>query len=162
MELRIVTKDQLEVLGNLFEYYVYEFSPILQIDVSKNGKYGFTKIHDYFTYDRYHPYFILSEEKLIGFCIVEKVSDQEFDYRIDQFFILKKYGNRGLGSKAATKIFDLFKGKWQITQTETNYRAQAFWRKLIKEYSNNQFSEFYDSNRRSIQTFSNDKPQKML
>ncbi|WP_456279149.1 GNAT family N-acetyltransferase [Bacillus sp. AK128] len=155
VELRAVNREEKKILENLFEYYVYEFSPIINIDVSSEGNYGFGKIEEYFSNPNFYPYFIMEEQQLAGFCIVEKMVEKDFDYRIDQFFILKKYGNKGVGKAAAIKAFELFRGDWQITQTETNYRAQAFWRKVIKEYSQNTFEESYDEQRRSVQTFTN-------
>ncbi|MBM7661929.1 putative acetyltransferase [Bacillus mesophilus] len=155
VQLREVMVKEKEVLANLLEYYVYEFSPILKLDVSSEGKYGFNRIDDYFINPNLHPYFIIYDGNIAGFSIVERVLDKEFDFRIDQFFILKRYGSLGLGHDAALKSFDLYRGKWKITQTETNYRAQSFWRKTIKLYTDNKFEEYYDEQRRSVQTFVN-------
>lgn len=76
-------------------------------------------------------------------------------FEIEQFFILKKYNGRGIGKQAAIKIFDRYKGNWKVTQVERNYPAQAFWRSVIKKYSNNSYTETYDDKRKSIQEFNN-------
>ncbi len=41
----------------------------------------------------------------------------------------------------ASEIFKLYKGKWEIRTLLKNKRAQSFWRKVIKENSNNNFEE---------------------
>lgn len=41
----------------------------------------------------------------------------------------------------AGEIFKLYKGKWEIRTLLKNKRAQSFWRKVIKENSNNNFEE---------------------
>lgn len=153
--LEKINETKRQVLENLLEYYVYEFSPYLHIDVNEEGKYGFTLVNEYVTEPQYSSYFIKHNEHLIGFVIVKELYDQDFNFCIEQFFIFKKYNGKGFGKKAAIEAFDLFKGKWQITQTETNYPAQAFWRSVIKEYTKNQFTEFYDDKRRSVQRFEN-------
>jgi predicted acetyltransferase len=79
--------------------------------------------------------------------------DSEPLHTIAEFFIMKKYGGKGIGKTAAKRIFDLFPGKWQVTQIEKNYPAQAFWRSLISEYTNGKYEERYDQRRRSVQEF---------
>ncbi|MBM6619470.1 GNAT family N-acetyltransferase [Bacillus suaedaesalsae] len=152
LKINKVTLQEKEKLGNLFEYYVYEFSPYLKIDIGTDGKFGFGQLNEYFT-DSYDPYFIYKDDNLVGFCIVQKLTNKDYDYQVDQFFILKRYEGLGLGKAAAFQIFNQYKGRWNITQIETNYKAQAFWRGTIKAYTNNTFDELYDDNRRSVQRF---------
>ena len=51
------------------------------------------------------------------------------------------------------EVFDMFPGKWKVTQIQKNYPAQAFWRSVIGNYTNGNFSESYDEKRKSIQEF---------
>lgn len=153
VQIKLVTPMEKEILQNLFEYYVYEFSPYIKKDVGPKGKFGFEKLNDYFIDPSYDPFIIYREEQIVGFCIVQKVSNQNYDYLIDQFFILKRYEGMGLGKAAAFQVFDRYKGRWNVTQIETNYKAQAFWRGIIKAYTNNMYTEHYDENRRSVQRF---------
>ncbi|MBT2687502.1 hypothetical protein J7I93_04820 [Bacillus sp. ISL-47] len=92
---------------------------------------------------------------LAGFAIVKKHRSADFDYSMEQFFVMKKYNRRGVGQEGAKLAFETFKGRWRITQTEKNYPAQAFWRKVIKQYTGNTHEESYDQDRRSVQSFSN-------
>ena len=42
--------------------------------------------------------------------------------------------------KKAFKVFDMFKGKWSIAWLK-NRSAQAFWTKIISEYTIGEYSE---------------------
>lgn len=59
---------------------------------------------------------------------------------------------------AAFKVFDLFKGNWEIRQIKENILAQSFWRKIINEYTNDNFKETFLNNENwcgPIQVFKN-------
>jgi predicted acetyltransferase len=58
-----------------------------------------------------------------------------------EFFVMKKYRQRGVGRKIAYQLFDRFHGVWKIAQIEENMPAQAFWRKVISEYTNGNYEE---------------------
>lgn len=98
--------------------------------------------------------------KIAGFAIVDKLKhlDGKEGFEIGEFFILKKYTGLGLGRKFAFYLFDSFKGNWQVRQKEGNNSAIKFWRKIISEYTSNNFTkEFVDNDEWSgpVQYFSN-------
>ncbi len=68
---------------------------------------------------------------------------------------MRQYTGKGVGKIAAKKVFDLFPGKWKVIQIRNNYVAQAFWRKVISEYTNDIFYEKYniEDDRCSVQEF---------
>ncbi len=41
----------------------------------------------------------------------------------------------------ANKMFDMYKGKWEIRTLLKNERAQAFWRKVVNEASSGKYTE---------------------
>lgn len=51
----------------------------------------------------------------------------------------------------------MFRGNWQVLQIKRNYPAQAFWRSVIAEFTDNDYEERYDAtdDRSSIQEFKN-------
>ncbi|MNN99110.1 hypothetical protein D3C81_2186730 [compost metagenome] len=57
--------------------------------------------------------------------------------------ILQKYRRNGIGTAAATKTLDLFKANWKLAQMENNKPAIAFWRKVLKEYTKDNYTERY-------------------
>jgi predicted acetyltransferase len=155
IQLQNISLEEKPILENLMEYYVYEFSQYIDsIELKEDGRYGFEGLDDYWMDSNRHPFFIKVFGKLAGFVLVRTVDvDSEPLHTIAEFFIMKKYGGKGIGKTAAKRIFDLFPGKWQVTQIEKNYPAQAFWRSLISEYTNGKYEERYDQRRRSVQEF---------
>jgi len=62
-------------------------------------------------------------------------------YWMDQFFILKKYRRGGLGQMLADSAFIALPGQWEVGQMPTDIAAQAFWRKVISDYTGDRFNE---------------------
>ena len=75
---------------------------------------------------------------------------------------MRKFYRRGFGKAAAVKLFDLFPGKWSITQIDKIEPARAFWRKIIGEYTCGMYTERYDQRNRSIQEFDSAQITKYL
>lgn len=43
----------------------------------------------------------------------------------------------------ANKMFQLYKGKWEVRTLAKNQRAQKFWRNTVKNFTKNNFEEKY-------------------
>jgi predicted acetyltransferase len=84
-------------------------------------------------------------EKYAGFALVRKIihedKDNKFHYSMAEFFILKKYRKSGVGKQTAFHLFDLFPGTWEVAEIKENIPAQKFWRKIISEYTNDNYKE---------------------
>ncbi len=78
-----------------------------------------------------------------GFDLVStgEFAPKEMDYYLYEFFLLRLYRGKGIASIASKQIFDKFPGKWglYVSPTGTNPRAERFWRKTIKDYTNENF-----------------------
>ncbi|CAH1059793.1 GNAT family N-acetyltransferase [Paenibacillus pseudetheri] len=149
-----VRLNEEHILRNMFEFYDYEFSQYLNFEVNKEGLFRKAPVTEYLSKDEYSSFFIKSTGTLLGFVIV-KMTNSKPSFEIEQFSILKKYNGKGIGKQVAIQIFDRYKGNWKVMQVERNYPAQAFWRNVIKSYSNNSYYESNDDKGRSIQEFKN-------
>lgn len=149
-----VLSSEENILLNMFEFYDYEFSPLLDFEVNNEGLFRKAPISRYLTNGSYTAYFIKSHDTLLGFVIVKKSSCKPL-FEIEQFFILKKYNGRGIGKLAAFKTFDRYRGYWKVTIIEKNYSARSFWKKVIKEYSDDSHNESYDKKHGYILEFTN-------
>lgn len=147
--VRINLQDQ-PLLENLLEFYVYEFSAYLSyVRLGDQGRYVFDATH-FVSDERFYSFLIRVDGEIAGFAIVE---DRK-DYRsIKEFFVMRKFTRSGVGKKVAFDLFSMFEGKWEVHQVEKNYPAQAFWRSVIKEFTNNEYREFYTELRGSCQEF---------
>lgn len=108
--------------------------------------------------DRY-PYFIKIDSKVAGFALVNSHTVVEKGAKnIAEFYIKPEYRNKGIGKLSAKKIFDTFHGKWEVRELDDNILAQKFWRKVINEYTNGNYSEIMVNNKDwqgLIQSFDN-------
>ena len=48
---------------------------------------------------------------------------------------MKKYRRHGVGRIAAIKVWEQFKGPWQVRVLLSNPTAQSFWAKTIKVFT---------------------------
>jgi len=144
-----------EAIKNLLQFYIYDFSEWIDLDVESNGLFKpYSNFENYWdeSPNRW-PYIIKDEEKLIGFVFVRFIETGEAGYfSIAEFFILKKYRRKGIGKSISFDIFNLHKGRWEVFQKENNKPAQLFWNKIIDEYTKGKFREYID-NGRVVQNF---------
>ena len=158
IELELVSVEDKQILLNIMQFYIYEFSKYMNIiRLEEDGLYAPFDLDEYWTNPSKHPFFIKVDEEFAGFVLVN--SDESSVNSIAEFFVMRKFEGRGVGRTVANSIFDMYQGEWVVTQSEKNYPAQAFWRSTISKYTAGNFSERYDERRRSVQQFISKKPQ---
>ena len=141
IELKQVSKDEIEILRNLLEKYIYEFSQWDERDVNALGLYGYSYLDYYWTEDRRWAYFIVVDGKLAGFVMVNDYPecDRKTDYSLSEFFVMYKYRHMGVGSAAARMVFDLFPGTWQLKRHPKNLPSVHFWNKVVSDCTNGHY-----------------------
>lgn len=45
------------------------------------------------------------------------------------------------GTQVALSIFEMFRGKWQVAQIESNLPARKFWQQVINGYTHGKYEE---------------------
>jgi predicted acetyltransferase len=99
----------------------------------------------WFADDRSHPLLILKSEQPAGFALVVRPppmpSQPPVDYRMSEFFVLRKHRRLGVGREAATLILNRFAGLWEVTEYLRNTGAVNFWRKVISAYTRGRYTE---------------------
>lgn len=146
--------DNQETLTNLLQFYIYDFSEFIEAHVGENGRFGDYPLSDYWTEDNHFPYLIRLNGNYAGFVLVKWIkTEMKSYYSIAEFFIMKKYRRTGLGKSVAKDIFRLHKGDWEVFQMKINEPAQLFWRNVIKEYTDGQFTERTEGEKRITQVF---------
>ena len=149
------SKEYIGVMENLMQFYIYDFSEFVELDVAGNGLFEpYSGLGKYWEEERERfPYFIKDDEKYLGFVLVRNIASGDKTYfSMAEFFIMKKYRKRGIGRSIARQVFEHHRGEWQIYQKESNKPAQAFWNKIITEYTNGLFKERMEDGKR-IQEF---------
>lgn len=137
IDLRRLPSEDKPVLRNLVELYMYDFSELSDRDESDHGLFGYRYLDHYWTEPDRHPFLIRVEGKLAGFVLVRsrRRDDAGFESSIAEFFVMRKYRRRGVGRIAARRVFDMFPGRWEVTQLNDNVAARSFWRGVIAGYT---------------------------
>ena len=82
------------------------------------------------------------DEKLAGFVLIDnEVVLTGNERSITEFFIMRKYRRQGVGKQVALEVFRRLPAKWEVRVIEKNAPAQAFWRRVIAEYTQDTFQE---------------------
>lgn len=155
IQLEKVAQQQKEALVQLLELYSFDFTRFVDADVSEDGRYHYPLDQlGYFKNSERLAYFIRVESKLAGFALIR---NENGSYHLNEFFVLYKYRQKGIGKIAAYQLFDMHPGQWIINQSDSNYPAHEFWEKVILEYSHNNVETLHEGGR-TIMSFSNITP----
>lgn len=145
IELQAAARDQKPVLLRLMELYCYDFTEFLTWPLNADGTFCNPQRFEARWDDaRIEKYFVRVEGELAGFVLVHHgshLSDDSAVRDIDEFFIMRGYRGRGVGRVVAQSTFALHRGPWEVRVLEENTGAQAFWRRVIDEYTNGDWIE---------------------
>src|SRR5882724_12529147 len=131
-------REDISVMENLVQFYIYDFSEFIELDVKEDGLFEpYAGLSKYWEEENERfPYFIKEEEKYVGFVLVRYVTSGDRNYfSMAEFFILRRYRRMGIGRSIAEQVFNLHKGHWEVYQRESNKPARFFWGKIITEYT---------------------------
>lgn len=138
IELAPATRKQQPILANLLELYIHEFSEFLDIDIGPDGRFGYKHLPLYWTEPTRQPFLIRIDGKLAGFAFVKQgsaISGKETVWDMAEFFILRGHRRRGIGTKVAHNVWNLFPGQWEVRVMESNVQAHPFWTRAISSFT---------------------------
>ncbi len=120
----------------LFLHDLSEFNEKLELN-PENGLFEFDVFDWFFEKEGLTPFFINLDGNPVGFILLQSgpYSNQEFaDYVLNSFFIVKKHRRKGIGKLACNKFFELYPGRYAISQAQNNTPAVKFWRSVYESY----------------------------
>jgi predicted acetyltransferase len=157
VELRLSTKDEARLIGNLWPLYQHDLSEFDGAIPNRHGVFNddeavstlaeHAKSLDpwWSEPDSLFPYVILVDGSLAGFNLVAARSRLprgiDADFVVHEFFLLHAYRGNSAAERAAIAGFDRHRGKWEIVTYPAHGRAIAFWRKVVGRYTTMRFSE---------------------
>lgn len=141
--VKVEEKDK-QIIFNLMQLYTYELSfyadETTEFHMQENGLYKMSKYIDlYWKEKNRNPYLLKCDGEIAGF-VLQRFNEENMQ-EIGEFFVLNSYRKKGAGSFMANKMFEMYKGKWEIRTLLKNKKAQDFWRKVIKEASCGEYEE---------------------
>jgi predicted acetyltransferase len=132
------------VLDRLLQLYLYELGTLDGWDIGADGLYGDAEyIEELWTEPERRSFLVRVDGALAGFALTRRgtrfAGPQA--HEISEFFVLARYRRRGVGAEVARQLFDMFPGRWEVTQLAANAPAQAFWRAVIGRYTGGRFED---------------------
>lgn len=144
VQLVPATLSDHNALRNLAQFYQYDFTEFLPGDVDEHGEYPYIDVQRYLTEKGHRAYLARVNGKLGGFVLVrDRPEQRERPGRyLAEFFIMRPYRRLGVGRALAFQTFDTYRGYWELAIVGPNTPAQAFWHKVVDEYTRGRFEEF--------------------
>src|SRR5271156_4802387 len=112
IEVIAAALDQKSTLANLLELYGHDFSEFLDLEIGPDGRFGYIDLPLYWTEPGRHPFLIHVDGKLAGFAFVKAAQQPLWD--MAEFFIVRAYRRRGIGTQAAHEVWRRFPGPWRV------------------------------------------------
>ncbi len=148
-------ESEMEIIRNLVRLYVYDLSEWMGWDCPESGLYGgCDDLQQYWgmppesernVWPREwhgHPFLLRVDGGLAGFALIRRLNDAGPPcFEVGEFFVVRKFRRRGVGKHVAWALFDRFRGDWVVRELPANAPAQAFWRRVIFEYTGGAYTE---------------------
>jgi predicted acetyltransferase len=131
------TRDDELILSNLLELYAYDFSEFQQLDLNSDGRFGYKHLPLYWSEAHRYPFLVKTDAKLAGFVFLKRgseVSGNAMVWDMAEFFILRAYRRRGIGTDVAHQVWRRFPGAWEVRVMESNNSAYQFWERTISAF----------------------------
>ena len=128
---------QKPVLANLLELYTHDFCDFLDLELRPDGRFGYRELDLYWSDPDRHPFLVYVDEKLAGFVFVRGMwngSHAAIAWDMAEFFIVRSYRRRGVGTGVAHQAFRQFPGNWEMRVMDSNRPAQSFWKEVIAQF----------------------------
>jgi predicted acetyltransferase len=129
--------DQQPILANLLELYAHDFSDFLGIELGADGRFGYKSLPLYWSDPDRYPFLVRIDGKLAGFVFVKRgseVSGNENVWDMAEFFVVRGYRRRGVGTQVAHEVWKRFPGAWEVRVMPANVSALDFWAQAISTF----------------------------
>lgn len=126
------------VFENLLQLYVHDFCDLVPQDIGDDGRYSYKNLPLFWSDASRLPFLARFDGKLAGFALVKRIpepGEKDEAYDMAEFFILRPYRRRGIGSELAQKVWLRCGGKWQIRVMASNIPALKFWASSITRFT---------------------------
>jgi len=126
------------ILANLLELYAHDFSEFHPVELGEDGRYCYPALPLYWSEAGRFPFLLRIDSKLAGFVLVKRGSEFSDDLAVldvVEFFVLRAYRKRGVGTLAAHEVWKRMPGPWQVRVMESNVAALSFWTKAISRFA---------------------------
>jgi predicted acetyltransferase len=136
-ELVPATAEQAPVLANMLELYAHDFSEFRAVELGPDGRFGYPDLPLYWREPTRYPFLVKMDGHLAGFVLVKRgsqMSESDVIWDMAEFFVIRGYRRRGIGTMIAHDVWKLFPGLWEVRVMQSNPAARAFWELAIARF----------------------------
>ncbi|MGD0298277.1 MAG: GNAT family N-acetyltransferase [Bryobacteraceae bacterium] len=126
------TADQMPIVANLLQLYAHDFSEFHDVELGPDGRFDYALLPLYWSDPNRYPFLVRLDGQLAGFVLVKQESSV---WDMVEFFVLRRYRRRGIGSAIAHEIWRKFPGPWKVRVMQSNHAALPFWERAISEFT---------------------------
>ena len=133
---KVKEKDR-DLLFGLNQAYLKEMTKYYPDEPDENGYYTYGYFDEYFVDEKRVAYFILNDNVIVGFCMLNPYSyfNDDVDYVLAEFTILPEYRGNHFAKDTIELLFTLYHGKWEIKYNIKNDKAKNLWTSATKKYN---------------------------
>ena len=142
LELVPALLEDQEVLANLLELYIYDFTEFIPNDLNEDGRFGYPELSSFWSDPRRTPFFAKVDGKLAGFVLIQQespissqLSGDSHVWDIVEFFVLRRYRRGGTGTQLAHQVWRRHPGRWQVRVRDNNLPARKFWQSTVDSFA---------------------------
>src|SRR5579864_7778918 len=130
--------EQAPILENLLELYAHDFSEFHNPELGPDGRFGYPHLPLYWREPGRHAFLVKVDGQLAGLVLVKQgseISGEERVWDMAEFFVVRGYRRRGIGTEIAQQVWRRFPGRWEVRVMESNVAAQGFWERAIGAFT---------------------------
>lgn len=148
-DARLTVVDRAWLL-NVYPLYLHDLSEFDAgyYGLDERGVWQPDHLPSWLAADQDMPLVIVADERPVGFAMINRRPSRHvapsFDFRMSEFFVLRRERGRGLGTRAALTVFAEHPGRWEVSELVRNEGAIRFWRRVIGEHTGGRFEESAD------------------
>ncbi len=137
--LELINESNSYIFDELAQNYEDEFSPTSGKKKNQDRKYSIDV--DWRTPNV--GYYWKEGSKIVGFSIIEPIDGYS---EIVDFYVVPAYRKKMVGKNMAFAVFNKHPGPWRVRQIPGSEAATKFWRRVIGEYTNGNYTETHIEN----------------
>ena len=130
--------EQEPVLANLLELYAHDFSELRDLDVGEDGRFGYGALPLYWTEPGRFPFLVRVDGRLAGLVLLRRgsaISGEEAVWDMAEFFVVRGYRRRRIGTQLAHEVWRRFPGRWEVRVIEKNDAVRRFRQGAISSFT---------------------------
>lgn len=132
LEIIPATEEQMPIVANLLELYAHDFSEFHHLELGADGRFGYAPLPLYWSEPNRHPFLVKMDGKLASFVLVKREASV---WDMAEFFVVRGYRRRGIGTAIAHDIWKRFPGQWEVRVMQRNHSALQFWERAISGFT---------------------------